>query len=631
MAQFVNMFEVDLDKRSYPVCLDQTVSEGNVSSNRIGAYVYKDGAAVNLGGFCTGMVMRADGSTVPLAGVIDGNAAYVVLDQPSCAIPGPIQVSLNWVSGNNTTTLLVVYGTVIQTDTRDYVQPGTPIPDINTLLSAIEDMEEATAAAEAAATKSVRYDSAQSLTTDEETTARNNISAASDYAVSAIKCDLSYTDNAFLAYNDDVVSNSLCSYTDYAEIPAGCKAVIYTYMRALLRTLLYDEDKSIITAYDNTDAVYPDIGYAITITPSTAKRYVRISTYTEFKSSTFLAIEMPTSKLFASFNRRVQTGDLFLTDADDAELNRVYTITSTGVSHLPGAYPYGTLVTFDGSDALNGCMQMFVAYNGFIFTRIHWGGSGGTWLEWQQVSTGAVKNNLSGIEMFEKFGVIGDSFASGVIYTSQGETSDREHMALSWPQIIARMTGSNGINYTKGGINTQQFLTDTSIGMPKLLSDIQTNGACGLYILCLGINDSNVNRTPGGLSYLGRVTDIHDNDYTLNADTFYGNYGRIIQMIQEASPDSRIMMCNFRRNPTTATAEGYEPFRTAIVNIADHFGLPCIKLDDDSFFTSDFYMNNMVGSHPTAPQYVGYAKGMLRLISKEIADNYAYFKEYTGV
>lgn len=152
MAQFVNMFEVDLDKRSYPVSLNQTVSEGNVYSNRVGAYVYKDGAPINLGGACTGLVMRADGTTVPLTGFIEGNAAYVVLDQPSCAIPGPIQVAVNWVSGSNTTTLVVAYGTVIQTDTRDYVQPGTPIPDINTLLAAIEDMETATDAANAAAT-----------------------------------------------------------------------------------------------------------------------------------------------------------------------------------------------------------------------------------------------------------------------------------------------------------------------------------------------------------------------------------------------------------------------------------------------------------------------------------------------
>lgn len=145
------MFEVDLDKRSYPVNLNQTVSEGNVSSNRIGAYVYKDGQPYNLGGNCTGLVMRADGSTVPLTGVIDGNAAYVVLDQPSCAIPGPIQVAVSWVSGSNTTTLVVAYGTVIQTNTRAYIQPGTPIPDIDQLLAEIDNMREATAEAEAAA------------------------------------------------------------------------------------------------------------------------------------------------------------------------------------------------------------------------------------------------------------------------------------------------------------------------------------------------------------------------------------------------------------------------------------------------------------------------------------------------
>lgn len=178
MAQFANMFEVDLNNRSYPVSLVQTVSEGNVYSNRIGAYVYKDGHPYNLGGACTGLVMRADGTTVPLTGYVEGNAAYVVLDQPSCAIPGPIQVAVNSVVGENITTLLVAYGTVIQTDTRNYVEPGTPIPDITELLAEIDNMREATAEAEAAATKSVRYDTAQSLTGAQKGTARGNIDAA---------------------------------------------------------------------------------------------------------------------------------------------------------------------------------------------------------------------------------------------------------------------------------------------------------------------------------------------------------------------------------------------------------------------------------------------------------------------
>lgn len=188
MAQFANMFEVDLNNRSYPVSLVQTVSEGNVYSNRIGAYVYKDGAPVNLGGACTGLVMRADGTTVPMTGVIDGNAAYVVLNQESCAIPGPIQVAVSWVSGNNTTTLLVAYGTVITTDTRSYVQSG-PIADVNTLLGYIGEVEQAAAdaaesaasaaeSAETAQNKCVRFDTAQSLTTTQKSTARGNIDAA---------------------------------------------------------------------------------------------------------------------------------------------------------------------------------------------------------------------------------------------------------------------------------------------------------------------------------------------------------------------------------------------------------------------------------------------------------------------
>lgn len=178
MAQFANMYEVDLNNRSYPVSLVQTVSEGNVYANRIGAYVYKDGAPVNLGGACTGLVMRADGTTVPLTGYVEGNAAYVVLDQPSCAIPGPIQVAVNSVVGENITTLLVAYGTVILTDTRNYVEPGTPIPDITELLAEIDNMREATAEAEAAATKAVRYDETQSLTDAQKGQGRANIDAA---------------------------------------------------------------------------------------------------------------------------------------------------------------------------------------------------------------------------------------------------------------------------------------------------------------------------------------------------------------------------------------------------------------------------------------------------------------------
>jgi len=209
MAQFENMFEVNLDNRSYPVSLRQTVSEGNVNANRIGAYVYRNGAPVSLGGSCTGLVLRADGSTVPMIGVIDGNAAYVVLDQPSCAIPGPIQVAVNWVESSNTTTLLVAYGTVIQTDTRDYVQPGDPIPDISTLLGEIDAMEAATAAAIAATSGALSNFAGMFYETQAYT--------AGQY--------VTYTDGKFYRLTADHAANVAWSSTSKAEVTTGGELV----------------------------------------------------------------------------------------------------------------------------------------------------------------------------------------------------------------------------------------------------------------------------------------------------------------------------------------------------------------------------------------------------------------------
>ena len=80
------------------------------------------------------------------------------------------------------TTLISFYGTMEITETGNVIQPGTPIPDLPQRLAAIDDMEAATAAANAAASKSVRYDTTQSLTDAEKTTARINIGAAKIYA-----------------------------------------------------------------------------------------------------------------------------------------------------------------------------------------------------------------------------------------------------------------------------------------------------------------------------------------------------------------------------------------------------------------------------------------------------------------
>lgn len=212
MAQFVNIFDVDLQKATKPVPLKQIIGEGDVNANRIGAVVTNDGASVSLGGSCVGKVVRADGATVQLTGTISGNTAYVVLDQQCCAIEGPIQVAVCWVSSSNVTTLVIAYGTVVSTQTGNAIQPSTPIPDLTELLAQIDAMEQATAAANAAASKSVRYDTTQSLTEAQKATAIGNISAAS-------ASDLNYLQGAFSNYGISGIQfpNNLVNPYDFVD------------------------------------------------------------------------------------------------------------------------------------------------------------------------------------------------------------------------------------------------------------------------------------------------------------------------------------------------------------------------------------------------------------------------------
>lgn len=149
MAQFPNMFPVEMNQGPASVSINQ-VYQGNHKANRVGAIVTKDGAPLSLGGACAGTVLRADGSTVPLTGVISGNQAYVELESACYAIEGSLQVFVTWISGSLQTTLLAAVGTVHITSTGAIIQPGTPIPNIEQLLAQIEAMREATADAETA-------------------------------------------------------------------------------------------------------------------------------------------------------------------------------------------------------------------------------------------------------------------------------------------------------------------------------------------------------------------------------------------------------------------------------------------------------------------------------------------------
>ena len=259
------------------------------------------------------------------------------------------------------------------------------------------------------------------------------------------------------------------------------------------------------------------------------------------------------------------------------------------------------------------------------------------WSNWMALKSDGQpdSSDYTDLSMFERVGVIGDSYCSGSIYYNGG-SSQVTNYNLSWPSNLARQHGIDRNRYSVGGWGTYNFLfVDNEnwreYGSYKLEQDFaDPDKRCGLYIISFGINDSNPSRTfgdkSGGPDYLGSSDDVDDNDYTNNANSFWGNMSRIISMIKSGSPESRIVITTLGRFGSTR----YDTYSAEIPAIAAYNGVPYITLTDDGFFNSDYY-THVLGGHPTAQLYAGMAKAISRLIQKCMVDNWEYFNEYRGV
>ena len=209
------------------------------------------------------------------------------------------------------------------------------------------------------------------------------------------------------------------------------------------------------------------------------------------------------------------------------------------------------------------------------------------------------------VSMFNRIGGIGDSFTEGYAKASDGTyNTNKDH---SYIGVMAKRAGINYANYGHSGATTRSYLTDK---LPSVLSD----SICDFYFLALGINDVGL-----GTSYIGTVADIND-DYTQNADTFYGNYGKIIAQVKAHSPKALFCLIKIPLCETNVKA-----FDSAIDGVGEHFGIPVINPYDDEFFKTSLY-ENMNDGHPTLLGYTGMALAYERLLSKAIYDNPTYFK-----
>ncbi len=139
--------------------------------------------------------------------------------------------------------------------------------------------------------------------------------------------------------------------------------------------------------------------------------------------------------------------------------------------------------------------------------------------------------------IFHSVGVIGDSLASG-----EFESRDREGNILyhdmyeySWPAVLQRITGCSYENFSRGGMTAKEYVESWA----------DQNGFWKrkqAYIVALGNNDTFVFRHP-----LGSPDDVFPETPKKNADTFFGNMGRILSRLKALEEQAHIFLVTPQR------------------------------------------------------------------------------------
>ena len=123
-------------------------------ANLIGVHVFNNGEPVELEGYCTYNVLRADGSTVYGSGSIDGNSAYATLPAAAYRVPGRTVIFIRVRENDHTSVMLALSVITIRSRTDTIIDPEELIPSIEEILEQYQRMviavEETDAAAQGA-------------------------------------------------------------------------------------------------------------------------------------------------------------------------------------------------------------------------------------------------------------------------------------------------------------------------------------------------------------------------------------------------------------------------------------------------------------------------------------------------
>ena len=214
--------------------------------------------------------------------------------------------------------------------------------------------------------------------------------------------------------------------------------------------------------------------------------------------------------------------------------------------------------------------------------------------------------------IIRSWGFIGDSLSSGVMnYTSPAPAGTVHMYDLSWCQMLCRLTGATGYNFSYGGQYAKRWVTGKNEnGTPnqpeRCWEGAKTNPKDG-YIIALGENDKDAAQQ--AIYECGNVsTDVGtynpETDTDTNANSYAGWMAGIIQRIKSIQPKAPIFIINLPKNPAGTTREEYNK---VISDLCDKFNgvylIDLYKYAHDFYYEPNFYNTYFHPSHMTALGY----------------------------
>ena len=219
--------------------------------------------------------------------------------------------------------------------------------------------------------------------------------------------------------------------------------------------------------------------------------------------------------------------------------------------------------------------------------------------------------------IFRNWGFIGDSLCSGEMecYNSEGAKVYVDMYEYSWGQHLCRLCGSEGYNFSKGGMQAKMWLTTTD---ERCWSGCRENPKQA-YIIALGVNDSSREETTVG----NIETDIDFSNPENNADTFAGNYAKIIQNLKSIQPKCIIFTVTMPRSNVS-------DWNNVIKGMANKFdNVFCIDLSnyEDLYNSEEFRAKYYMNGHLNAMGYLYTAYLFMQYIDWIVQKNADKFRD----